>query len=355
MATVLVTGGSGYLATHIVQQLLAAGYRVRASVRDLHSEAKTASLRGLCPDSEHPLDLVEADLLTPESWPAAVSHCAFVIHTASPAPHKNPKHEDDIIKPAVEGTLNVLRACRDNRSVTRVVLTGSAAAICSGFDDIEGKVYTEADWANVDDVSAYPKSKILAEKAAWEFVGNLSEAEKFELCVINPVFIVGPVVCSGFATSMLLPKRLMKRTMPLVPALNLPLVDVRDVAASHIAALAAEGAAGNRHIVHGDNMWVREIATVLAAEFDSQGYNVPTRLAPYWMLWLYSGFDGTVRLLLRAIGKVSLVDNTRMRNVLGVKPRDVRVALVDMCYSMIDNGMLPKTRKYRGPTNRHAS
>ena len=343
----LVTGSAGYLGTRIVQQLLAAGHRVRASVRDVTHDKKVGALRRLCPGARHPLDVVEAELLTPDAWPAAVKGCTHVIHTASPVPVVSPRNEDDVIRPAVEGTLNLLRACRDSKSVKRVVLTSSVMAISGGFKrGGDGKVYTEDDWADPVGELPYPKSKVLAEMAAWHFVENLPDDEKFELVVINPSMIFGPVLSAGFTLSLEIPKRLLERLMSVLVSLNLPCVDVRDVAAAHVVALTADGVAGRRHIVRGENLWLREMAATLSAEFDSQGYNVPTRTASNCLIRLYSLFDKTVRLVVPSLGKVTLFDNSRMLNVLRVQPRDMRTSLVDMCYSMIENGMIMKTNKY---------
>ena len=343
----LVTGSAGYLGTHIIQQLLAAGYRVRASVRDVTRDAKMTALRGLCPAARYPLDVVEADLLTPDAWPAAVDGCTHVIHTASPVPMSTPIHEDDVIRPAVDGTLNVLRACRDSNTVKRVVLTSSIMAVSGALKNgDDGKVYAEGDRVDPVGELPYPKSKALAEKAAWDFVENLPDDKKFELVVINPSAMLGPALCGGFALMFDLPKRLLEGLVPLLASLNFPYVDVRDVAAAHVVALTAAGAAGHRHIVSGENLWLRELAATLSAEFRSQGYNVPTRTAPNWLVRLYSLFDNSVRLMPTPLGKVTLFDNSRMRNVLGVQPRDVRTSLLDMSYSLIENGMIGKTSKY---------
>lgn len=147
---VLVTGASGYIATHIVKQLLEAGYRVRGTVRSVKDEKKVAPLRKLCPNAKHEVELVEADLNKEEGWLEAVNGCTYVLHTASPFPNTAPKHEDDLIKPAVNGTLFVLRACAgDTSTVRRVVLTSSVAAI-AGDNFSDGYTYTEKDWPKVD-------------------------------------------------------------------------------------------------------------------------------------------------------------------------------------------------------------
>ena len=161
---VLVTGASGFIATHVTQQLLQAGYKVRGTVRDMNNKTKIEPLHKLYPEAEFPLELVEADLMKPESWSKAVEGCKYIMHVASPFPLGNPSHEDEVIKPAIEGTLNVLRAAKSEQSVERVVLTSSAAAIVGPCSDDADRIYTEKDWIDVDHANtlAYPKSKALA-------------------------------------------------------------------------------------------------------------------------------------------------------------------------------------------------
>ena len=345
---VLVTGASGFIATHIVRQLLLAGYKVRGTVRNISNESKVLPLQNLCPEAKHPLQLIEADLLDPTSWPAAVDGCTYVLHTASPFPASNPSDENELIKPAVDGTLNVLNACKSARSVKRVVLTSSTFAISGGFETDTDHTYTEADWPDTAAIGPYAKSKTLAEKAAWDFIDGLS-GERFELAVVNPTYVVGPVLCGGMSTSMELPKRLMEHAMPMLPKLCFPCADVRDVAAAHIKAMTVAEAAGRRHIVSGDSVWLSRIAEILSNEFKPQGYNIPLSTAPYALVWLLGWFDKSVRMILPSIGKKTKVDNARMREVLGVEPRDIKDTFIDMVYSMIEKGMIKKTKAYNGP------
>jgi len=343
---VLVTGATGFIATHVIQQLLQAGHKVRGSVRSLKNEQKIKPLQELHPKAKYPLELVEADLTSANGWADAVSGCTYVIHMASPFPNEQPSDESEVIKPAVDGTLIVLKACREARTVKRVVLTSSVASISGGFDI--GGSYTEADWTDVGTVKqAYLKSKTLAEKAAWDFVRDLPNGEKFELSVINPAFVMGPPLCGGWATSMELTKRLLERQMPAVPQINFSIIDVRDVAAAHIAAMTKAEAAGNRHIVAAHNLWMKEIAMMYKEEFLQLGYNVPVREAPYFILKLISLFDKTVRLLLPAWGKETFYDNTRMHTVLGIEPRPARETVMDMAHSMIQKGFIKTTATYR--------
>ena len=346
---VLVTGASGFIATHIVRQLLEQGFKVRGTVRNLSNESKVAPLQKLYPQAKHPLELVQADLLDPACWSAAVDGCTYVLHTASPFPAENPSDENVLIKPAVDGTLNVLNACKAVQCVKRVVLTSSVAAISGGFETETDHVFTEADWPDVGgSIGPYMKSKTLAEKAAWDFVEGLS-GDRFELAVVNPSYVVGPVLCGGMSTSMELPKRLMLRDMPMLPKLYFPCVDVRDVATAHIKAMTVAEAVGNRHIIHGEGLWLSRIAKILSSEFRPQGYDIPMRTAPYALVWLLSWFDKTIQMVLPSIGKDTKLDNTRMREVLGVEPRKIEDTYIDMVYSMIENGMIKKTKDYKGP------
>lgn len=185
---ILVTGASGFIATHIVKQLLEKGYRVRGTVRSTKDEKKCAPLRNLVENARFPLELVEADLLNEDTWISAVKDCTYVLHTASPVPSKEPNHEDEIIKPAVNGTLSVLRACaQEGSKVKRVVFTSSMAAI-AGDSYIPEHTYSEKDWSDPYKLLPYYKSKTLAEKAAWDFIKSRQEENLpcFELSVINP-------------------------------------------------------------------------------------------------------------------------------------------------------------------------
>ena len=346
---VLVTGASGYIATHVVQQLLQQGYMVRGTVRSKSNEKKVKPLMNLYPEAKHPLELVEADLMKADGWAEAVADCKYVLHIASPFPNAEPRDENEVIKPAVDGTLQVLKAVKEAGCVKRVVLTSSVAAVSGGFQGGEN-VFTEEDWTDEKTVKeAYVKSKTLAEKAAWDFVKELPEDNKFELVTINPSYVMGPVLCGSFTTSMEVVKRLLDRDMPMLPRINFAIVDVRDVAACHLAAITVPEANGKRHIANAASLWFQDMAVILDKEFRSQGYNVPTSNCPYPLLWMIARFDKTLRMILPSVGHITKIDNGRMQNVLGVKPRPVEQTLVDMAYSMIENGTAKKTPQYSGP------
>ncbi|XP_022337706.2 uncharacterized protein LOC111133530 [Crassostrea virginica] len=346
---VLVTGAGGFIATHIVKQLQEEGYRVRGTVRSLEDEERVKKLKELCPDAKHELELVEADLTKPESWEPAVKDVKYVIHVASPFPSQTPKEESELIQPAVEGTQAVLKACVAAKSVKRVVLTSSCAAVGWGPGADTAKTYTEEDWMEPEKLNAYGKSKTLAEKAAWDYVKELPDEDKIELAVINPAYVMGPVLNGSLCTSSEVVKRIMEREKPFVAKLNFPVVDVRDVAAAHVKAMTSDDAAGKRHLIVNTNVWMKEMAVILSKEFKSQGYNIPTANCPQPILWLTSFFDRTIKMVLPDVGKVYKFDNTRMKDVLQITPREVKDTLIDMAYSLIDAGLVKKTKKFKGP------
>ncbi|RUS89995.1 hypothetical protein EGW08_002262 [Elysia chlorotica] len=346
---VLVTGASGFLATHVVKLLQEKGYRVRGTVRSLKNTEKNKHLHNLCPNSKHRLELVEADLNDDDSWPSAVEGCEFIHHVASPFPLDEPKDEAKVIEPAVKGTLGVLKAAAKSGAVKRVVITSSCIAI--GYVGGNKVPKTEDDWTDLKDPSstAYPKSKHLAEKAAWDFVAKLPANEKFELAVINPCFIVGPMLHSTAGTSTTIIKQLLMREVPMVPQFNIGMCDVRDCAEAHLRCMTLPEAVGHRHIIFESAVWLKEAADILREEFASQGYNPPSLLLPNWVVWLASWFSSMMATRYRTVMLPVLFDNSRMRNVLKIDPIPHEKSLVDMAYSMIETGHVPKTDKYRGP------
>jgi len=296
---VLVTGASGYIASHLTKQLLEQEFLVRGTVRSLKDEKKVAPLRNLMPTSKYPLELVEADLLNQESWLSAVKDCTYVMHVASPFPSKIPENENELIEPAVLGTLSVLKACvQEESQVKRVILTSSVAAIM-GDNFNNGHCFTEKDWPDLKILGPYAKSKNLSEKAAWKFIQDRKEKGMpcFELAVINPAFVMGPLLHDTACTSIEFVERLMMRKIPLLPRLSLPVCDVRDVALAHIRAMLTNEAVNNRHIIasQSDFTSIKEIATMLDTEFRKQGFNVPTSQAPDIFIKVFSIFDKPVR------------------------------------------------------------
>lgn len=339
MGTVLVTGGSGFVGCHCILQLLAAGYQVRTTVRNLERETDVrAMLKTGGAQTVDQLSFVAADLGKDAGWPEAVAGCEYVLHVASPLPPNEPKHEDELIGPAREGTLRVLRAARD-AGVKRVVLTSSFAAIGYGHDDKE-TLFDETNWTDPNsEITAYAKSKALAERAAWDFIakagGNL------QLSVINPVAVFGPVLGPDYSASILLVQRLMDRALPGSPRLCFGLVDVRDVADLHVRAMTNPAADGERFLaVAGDFMWMVDIAKLLKNRLGQAGKRVPTRELPNWVVRLAAFRDPAIRLILPELSKRKNATNEKAKRILGWAPRSNEEAILATAESLMRLGLL---------------
>lgn len=336
--TVLATGASGFIALHTIVALLAKGYRVRGTVR---SKAKGDDVRKtvkLHADASR-LTLVEAELTKDDGWAEAVAGCRFVLHMASPLPKTSPKDEDELIVPARDGALRVLRAA-SRAGVARVVMTSSVAAVLYGHARDGSKTYDERDWSQLTkEVGAYEKSKTIAEKAAWELVEALPAGERFELVTVNPALVLGPLLAPEVGTSGEVVRKLMKRELPGLPDIGWAVVDVRDVADAHVAAMTAPGAAGQRFIVAIEHASMRDIAAILHAKLKDRGYKIPMRRVPGWVLKLVSLWDRTARLAVQELGKRQDLSTARARAVLGFAPRSLEQMVTDMAESMIAHGV----------------
>jgi dihydroflavonol-4-reductase len=332
---VLVTGATGFIAMHCVVKLLEAGWRVRGTLRRLsRAEGLTHVLRQYV-DVGDRLSFVEADLSSDRGWPEAVRDCQLVLHVASPVPSAAPKHPDDVIAPARDGTLRVLRAAAQ-AGVRRVVMTSSTAAVFFGHARDGSKTYDEHDWSVLTDhVGAYEKSKTLAERAAWDYVAALPEANRMELVTINPGAVLGPVLSKDFSVSGEIVRKLLTREFPGCPDLGWAVVDVRDVADAHVLAMTRPEAAGQRFIVAREHVAMREIARILAEHFGPRGFKVPTRRLPGWVLKAVAVWDKTAAMTVRELGKRQDVSSERARKVLGWQSRGVERMVVDMAESMI--------------------
>ena len=343
--TVLVTGGSGFIGSHCILQLLAAGYQVRTTVRNLKREGDVrAMLKVGGAEPSDSLRFFAADLQSEAGWGEAVAGCDFVLHVASPLPPSVPKHEDELIIPAREGTLRVLRASRD-AGVRRVVLTSSFAAIGYGHKVREAP-FTEADWTdpNGDDVAPYTKSKTLAERAAWDLLAR--EGGALELSVVNPVGVFGPVLGPDYSASILLVQKMLDGAMPGAPRLYFGAVDVRDVADLHIRAMTNPAASGERFLsVAGDFLTMLDIAKILKARLGPSAKRVPGRELPNWMVRLAALRDPAIKLILPELGKKKNATNEKARRLLGWQPRSNEEALVATAESLVRLGLLKDSPK----------
>ena len=340
MSTVLLTGGSGFVGTHCVLQLLAAGHQVRTTVRSLDREGDVrAMLKQGGAEPGNRLSFVAADLKRDAGWPRAVAGCEYVLHVASPFPPSIPEHEDELIVPAREGALRVLRASRA-AGVKRVVLTSSFAAIGYGHQP-QPTPFDETSWTDPDgdDVRPYVKSKTLAERAAWDFIAR--EGGNLELSVVNPVGVFGPVLGPDYSTSILLVQRLMDGAMPGCPKLHFGIVDVRDVADLHLRAMTHPAAKGERFLaVAGDFMSMLDIAQVLKSRLGASAKRVPTRQLPNWLVRIAAMRDPAVKQILPELGKTKNATNSKAKRVLGWQPRSNEEAIVATAESMVRLGLL---------------
>ncbi|MFZ0899671.1 MAG: aldehyde reductase [Candidatus Sulfotelmatobacter sp.] len=345
MGKALVTGGSGFIGSHSILQLLAAGHQVTTTVRTLKREGDVgAMLKQGGAEPGNRLSFIVADLENDTGWPEGVAGCDYVLHVASPFPPNIPKHEDELIVPAREGTLRVLRASRD-AGVKRVVLTSSFAAIGYGHRP-QSAPFNETNWTdpNGEDVTAYVKSKTLAERAAWDFIAN--EGGNLELSVINPVGVFGPVLGPDYSTSVLLVQRLMDGAMPGVPRLYFGAVDVRDVADLHIRAMTNPAAKGERFLaVAGDFMSILDIAKVLKNRMGASAKRVPTRQLPDWLVRIAALRDPAVRQILPELGKTKNATNEKAKRMLGWAPRSNEEAVVATAESLVRLGLLKDGQK----------
>lgn len=330
--TVLVTGASGFVALHCARQLLEQGYGVRGTLRSLD---KAPALRKALGEAGDGLEFVQADLHSDQGWVQAAQGCAYVLHVASPFPLTIPTDENELIVPAREGTLRVLRAAKQ-AGVRRVVLTSSIAAFMNGHPEAK-RVFDERDWTNLEGpVQPYPKSKTLAEQAAWAYA---KEAD-LELSVIAPGLILGPSLDGHYPTSREYIRKLMRREVPGVSRTTLFTVDVRDVAAAHLAAMTAPKAAGGRFIAVEGGYRFLEIARILQRHLAPRGYRISTIEFPDWVVRLVALADKTVRLTLDELGKEYSFDTARIRAELSWQPRALEASVTEMADGMIRSGIV---------------
>lgn len=344
MSTVLVTGGSGFIGSHCILQLLAAGHEVRATVRNLSREPDVrAMLKQGGAEPGNRLSFFAAELQRDAGWNEAVAGCDYVLHVASPLPRNIVKHEDELIVPAREGALRVLRASRD-AGVKRVVLTSSFAAIGYGHGE-RSAPFTEADWTDPDsDASPYVKSKTIAERAAWDFMAR--EGGGLELAAVNPVAVLGPVLGADFSASIYLVQRMLEGTMPGCPQVYFGIVDVRDVADLHVRAMTHPAAKGERFLaVSGDFTSMRGVARVLKTRMGPASGRVRTWPLPNWLVRIAALRSLAARQILPELGKKKNGTGDKAKRLLGWSPLPPEEAIVATAESLLRLGLVRPGRK----------
>jgi dihydroflavonol-4-reductase len=336
--TVLVTGGSGYLAGWCIIGLLERGYRVRTTVRNPSRErAVFDAVESQVGKGPH-LTVHQADLTSDDHWANVIEGCDYVLHVASPFPPKQPKDPDDLIVPAREGTLRVLRTALDH-NVKRTVVTSSIAAVRLA-KGTEQKTLTEEDWTDPDEdgLTPYVRSKTIAEQAAWELVRERGAEDR--LAVVNPGAIIGPVLNDDLSYSIQAIERLLKG-MPGMPRLGFSFVDVRDVADLEIRAMTAPEGGGQRFIAVNEFLWMSDAGEILRDRLGERASKVPTRTIPDFLVRGMALFDGGIRSIVGSLGKRSELSSEKARSSLGWSPRPIEDTVAETGESLIAHDVVP--------------
>jgi dihydroflavonol-4-reductase len=335
---VLVTGANGFIGLHTVLHFLNRGYSLCATVRTPEQGEKVRQILAKHTDTSK-LEFIQADLMKDAGCDQAVAGCDFVLHVASPFPSEMPKDENELIRPAREGTLRVLRAAQTG-GVKRVVLVSSVAAVTGGHER-ENRTFDEADWTDIRKTDyAYGKSKTLAEQAAWEFIQSAENRNGLELVSVNPSNVFGPVLDNRHHTSTEWFRTLLRREIPGLTRTQLNLVDVRDVVEMIEKSMITPEAAGKRFIANGASIPLQEFALILDRNFASRGYRVPTRILPDWMVRFFTIFNPKTKPVVDALGWKYSISTERARSVLGWRPRPYEGTIHEMAESLIQHGLV---------------
>jgi dihydroflavonol-4-reductase len=335
---ILVTGASGFVALHTIIQLLQQGYKVRATLRTLSREAEVRETIGKHIEIKDSLEIVSADLTQDSGWDKVVQGCESVLHVASPFPLFEPKHEDELIVPAVQGTQRVLRAAHGEK-IKRVVIVSSVAAVSAGHNG-ENRTFDENDWSIIENnIGAYSKSKTLAERAAWDFINGAENTNKMEMVAINPPLIFGPLLNKDFPTSAEMIRVFMLGQVPGVARLKMGIVDVRDVASALILAMTTPEAAGNRFTVPTATMWYKEIVDILHKTYVGR-YKIPTIQFPVFLVRILALFDKKIALVAPGLNWDYELSNEKSKRMLKWSPRSAEESVISMAESLIEQGFV---------------
>jgi dihydroflavonol-4-reductase len=334
-STVLVSGGSGYIAGFLIRQLVAEGWMVHTTVRSL---AREAAVRELLAVDNSRLKFFAADLNADAGWADAMAGCSHVAHVASPLPAGVPKDANELIVPARDGALRALRAAKA-AGVKRFVMTSSVAAISYG----RGRGvhhFTEADWTDLSKpgISPYIQSKTVAERAARDWIAQ--EGGAMEYVSICPSVVLGPVWGRDYSASVMVVRKLLDGSMPACPDIGFGVVDVRDVADLHVRALKVPGLAGERFIASGRFMKLREIANVLRTQLGDEARKVPTRQLPDWLVRVAAHFNPVARAVVGELGSVRNQSPAHAKAVLDWQTRPVEQSIVDTARCLLDLGIV---------------
>jgi nucleoside-diphosphate-sugar epimerase len=331
--TVLITGISGFIARHCAVEMLNAGYGVRGTVRSLQRSGEVQASLSRHADVSR-LEFAQADLEAEAGWDAAVRGCQHILHVASPFPAQQPRDEQELIRPAVQGTLRVLRAAAAG-GAARLVQTSSMVAVMYGHPHERSAPFTEADWSRLDSpgVTAYAKSKTLAERAAREFMQQ--DRSGLHYSSVNPGLVLGPALDRDIGTSAEIVQMFLRGKYAGAPRVAMPCVDVRDVARMHRLALETDAPSGGRYLGVAECLWLIEMARAIRASLGAAARKVPNRVLPDWVVKLVALIDVTARQIVPELGKEIRVDNSLTRQTLGMTFIPAREAAAAMAKSLV--------------------
>jgi nucleoside-diphosphate-sugar epimerase len=334
---VLVTGGSGFIATHIIVKLLNQGYRVRATLRTISRQDEVVSMltKGGARDFSN-LEFIHAELTSDENWTEAAKGAKFVINVASPTPATRPDDGDAMVKMAVDGATRVMKAAKSS-GTKRVVLTSASGAVIAGHKH-HPEIFTEEDWTDLSsNLDPYQRSKTMAEQASWEF----SRKEGIELSAVNPVAVMGPVLGKDFSHSNQIIRLMLTGKMPFLLRMNFDFVDARDVADLHLLAMTSPQAAGERFLAtSGQNISYKDMAEILRRNFGEAAKRVSAREVPDALVKALAIFKKDMRMPAKFLGQNTACSNAKARNMLGWQPRPVEEAILATAKSMIELGLV---------------
>ena len=325
MEKVFVSGGSGYIALHCIAKLISKGFYVKTSLRSMNRQSEVISSISKVIDCTNKLEFCELDLMKDEGWEEAIKGCTYVLHVASPLMLGFPKNPDEIIKPAVNGLKRAIQSAVKNK-VKRFVMTSSFAAIGSGSKT--KTEFNDNDWTDLNnpDLNPYNISKTKAEMALWDYINNLDENQKIEVCTINPTVVIGPSLSNDVGGSNLAIRKLLDGSMPFSSKFGIDLVDVQDVADMHIEAMLHQDASGKRFLLSAKTIWYSELANILRK---NKFLKAPKYVAPNFLIRLFSLFDKEVRLIVDRLGiKYKLQTNNAIQ-ILNWKPRSIEKAIIE--------------------------
>ena len=336
MDKVLVTGASGFIGLHCIAQLLQAGYQVKGSLRSRARESEIRNALSKVVNAENRLEICELDLLKDDGWDEAVSGCDYVMHVASPLLDREPKDQDEIIRPAHEGLMRAIKSSVRNK-VKRFVMTSSFSAI--GYGHVKD-VFDESHWTDTTQkIGAYNKSKAIAEKAMWDYLDSLKDEEKIEAVAINPTLVIGASLSDDVGTSNIFLQKMLDGSYPVVPKVHFGYVTVKDTAKAHVAAMTHPHASGKRFILAERCMWLYEVNKILRKHAYKKA---PIRQAPNLLMKFLALFNNEASAIAGFVGKTKFTNSENAKNILKFSFENVEVGILEIAQQLESLGVIKK-------------